>query len=144
MREGLTYESLANFCQSRRTLEMPGPRPKYAITLTPEQEERLRQWSTCYMEPFAMQKGELTGLAILLTQQMKSPVVNTINIPSVWDFSFLDGADMGVSATAEPGVTGSIFAALEKLGLKLEPHKIPVQVFVIDNAEKPSVNGANQ
>jgi transposase len=32
---------------------MPGPRPKYAITLTPEQEARLQQLSTCYMAPFA-------------------------------------------------------------------------------------------
>jgi transposase len=33
---------------------MPGPRPKYAITLTPEQERRLQQLSTCYMAPFAL------------------------------------------------------------------------------------------
>jgi transposase len=32
---------------------MPGPRPKYAITLTPEQEARLQQLSVCYMAPFA-------------------------------------------------------------------------------------------
>jgi len=32
---------------------MPGPRPKYAITLTPEQEARLAHLSTCYMAPFA-------------------------------------------------------------------------------------------
>jgi transposase len=33
---------------------MPGPRPKYAITLTPEQEVRLQHGSTCYMAPFAI------------------------------------------------------------------------------------------
>jgi transposase len=33
---------------------MPGPRPKYAITLTPEQEVRLQHLSTCYMAPFAI------------------------------------------------------------------------------------------
>ena len=32
---------------------MPGPRPKYAITLTAEQEVRLQHLSTCYMAPFA-------------------------------------------------------------------------------------------
>ena len=32
---------------------MPGPRPKYAITLTREQEARLQHLSTCYMAPFA-------------------------------------------------------------------------------------------
>ena len=33
---------------------MPGPRPKYAITLTAEQEVRLQHLSTCYMAPFAI------------------------------------------------------------------------------------------
>jgi transposase len=33
---------------------MPGPRPKYAITLMPEQEAWLQQMSTCYMAPFAI------------------------------------------------------------------------------------------
>jgi hypothetical protein len=33
---------------------MPGPQPKYAITLTLEQEERLQHLSTCYMAPFAI------------------------------------------------------------------------------------------
>jgi transposase len=33
---------------------MPGPRPKYAITLTPEQDARLQQLSTCDMAPFAI------------------------------------------------------------------------------------------
>jgi transposase len=33
---------------------MPGPQPKYAITLTPEQEAWLAQVSTCYMAPFAI------------------------------------------------------------------------------------------
>src|SRR4029434_10206668 len=64
MREGLTYESLTNFRQSRRTLEMPGPRPKYAITLAPEQEARLQELSTCYMAPFAMvQRAQILVLA---------------------------------------------------------------------------------
>jgi transposase len=33
---------------------MPGPRSKYAITLTTEQEVRLQHLSTCYMAPFAI------------------------------------------------------------------------------------------
>ena len=32
---------------------MPGPRPKYAITLAPEQEARLQHLSTNYLAPFA-------------------------------------------------------------------------------------------
>src|SRR5438874_171976 len=56
MREGLTYESLTHFCQSRRTLEMPDPRPTYAIMLAPEQEARLQQLSACSMASFAVEQ----------------------------------------------------------------------------------------
>jgi transposase len=43
---------------------MPGPRPKYAITLAPEQEARLQQLSTCYMAPFAtVQRAQILLLA---------------------------------------------------------------------------------
>ncbi len=43
---------------------MSGPRPKYAITLAPEQEARLQQLSTCYMAPFAtVQRAQIVLLA---------------------------------------------------------------------------------
>jgi hypothetical protein len=39
---------------------MPGPRSKYAVTLTPEQEVRLQHLSRCYMAPFAtVQRAQL-------------------------------------------------------------------------------------
>src|ERR1700741_642658 len=64
MREGLTNDSLANFCQSRRTVAMPGPQPQYAITLVPEQEARLQRLSACYMAPFAtVQRAQIVLLA---------------------------------------------------------------------------------
>jgi transposase len=43
---------------------MPGPRPKYAITLTPEQEAQLQRLSTCYTAPFAtVQRAQILLLA---------------------------------------------------------------------------------
>lgn len=43
---------------------MPGPQPKYAITLAPEQEARLQQLRTCYMAPFAtVQRAQIVLLA---------------------------------------------------------------------------------
>jgi len=43
---------------------MPGPQPKYAITLTPEQEARLQHLSTRYMAAFAtVQRAQLLLLA---------------------------------------------------------------------------------
>lgn len=43
---------------------MPGPQPKYAITLALEQEARLQQLRTRYMAPFAtVQRAQLLVLA---------------------------------------------------------------------------------
>jgi transposase len=43
---------------------MPGPRPKYAIMLAPEQAARLKHLSTCYMAPFAtVQRAQIVLLA---------------------------------------------------------------------------------
>jgi transposase len=43
---------------------MPGPQPKYAITLMLEQEARLQRLSTCYMAPFAtVQRAQILLLA---------------------------------------------------------------------------------
>jgi hypothetical protein len=43
---------------------MPGPQPKYAITLAPKQEARLQQLSTGYMAPFAIvQRAQIVLLA---------------------------------------------------------------------------------
>ena len=43
---------------------MSGPRPKYAITLTPEQEVQLAHLSVCYMAPFALvQRAQIVLLA---------------------------------------------------------------------------------
>jgi uncharacterized protein (TIGR03435 family) len=43
-----------------------------------------------------------------------------------------DGSDMADVPT--------IFALFESLGLKLEVQKMPVEVFVIEHAEKPTEN----
>jgi uncharacterized protein (TIGR03435 family) len=40
------------------------------------------------------------------------------------------------SATASDPSGGGIFAALQKLGLKLEPRKAPMETIVIDHLEK--------
>ena len=43
---------------------MPGPQPKYAIMLAPEQEARLQRLSTRYMAPFAtVQRTQILLLA---------------------------------------------------------------------------------
>jgi uncharacterized protein (TIGR03435 family) len=65
------------------------------------------------------------------------------------DWSPDNGSGPGITTTGEgqaPPVLAapsgpSIFTAVEEqLGLKLEPDKAPVQVFVIDRVEEPAPN----
>lgn len=46
-----------------------------------------------------------------------------------------DGGRAGADAASDPGGL-SIFAAVQQLGLKLEPRKVPVDFIVIDHLEK--------
>src|SRR5262249_61253790 len=52
--QGLTYDRLPHCCPRGRTSRRPGPRPKYAITLRPEQEVRRQHGRTWYLAPFAI------------------------------------------------------------------------------------------
>ncbi len=110
-----------------------------------------------------MGRGELTGqglpmgsLVRLLTQQLGRPVLDKTGLTGKYDFTLkwtpdeseapmLKGAGdgkQGTGSTPTPESSGpSIFTALqEQLGLKLESQKGPVEILVIDHAEKPSDN----
>ena len=50
------------------------------------------------------------------------------------------GAPGGSAAPAAPDAVASLFTAIQELGLKLESAKGPVDVLVVDSAEKPTDN----
>jgi bla regulator protein BlaR1 len=110
-----------------------------------------------------MGRGELTGqglpmgsLVRLLTQQLGRTVLDKTGLTGKYDFTLkwtpdeseapmLKGAGdgkQGTGSTPTPESSGpSVFTALqEQLGLKLESQKGPVEILVIDHAEKPSEN----
>ncbi len=69
-----------------------------------------------------------------LTSTLHRTVIDNTGLQGIWQFDLTWAAD---NDTTGP----SIFTAIqEQLGLKLEAAKGPVQVFVIDRAEKPSDN----
>jgi uncharacterized protein (TIGR03435 family) len=66
------------------------------------------------------------------------PVIDKTGLTGTYDYKLEWGDDTAVDADAR---TVSVFTAFqEQLGLRLRPIRAPVQVLIIDHAEKPSKN----
>ena len=64
------------------------------------------------------------------------PVVDQTGLSGTFDFDLVFSG-----ASADPPTAPDLFTAIqEQLGLRLEARKAPVQIFVIDGAERPSAN----
>ncbi|HTS48386.1 MAG TPA: TIGR03435 family protein [Bryobacteraceae bacterium] len=86
------------------------------------------------------------------------PVIDSTGLEGGWDFVLSwtargvfensggrgggrgDASPASLSTATDPNGTITVFEALDKLGLKLEPQKRPMQVMVIDHAEPPADN----
>jgi uncharacterized protein (TIGR03435 family) len=108
-----------------------------------------------------MGRGELEGtgiqlqfLAQSLSSQLRRPVLDKTGLTGNYDFKLTwtpeagqglgagGGLPAGVDALPAPDPNGpTIFTAVqEQLGLRLESQKGPVDMIVIDRAEKPTEN----
>jgi bla regulator protein blaR1 len=105
-------------------------------------------------------RGQVTGraarvsqLANRLSQEVGRPVFDRTGLAATYDFSLKWTPDpvvqlgivqlgKGPDPATLPDTDGpSIFTALqEQLGLKLQPAKGPVEILIIDHAEKPDAN----
>jgi uncharacterized protein (TIGR03435 family) len=76
-----------------------------------------------------------------LSAQFNQPVANLTQIDGYYDFALDWTPDDARSRSNSDSQAPSIFTALqEQLGLRVEPRKIPVDVYVIDHAEHPTEN----
>src|SRR5262249_18888230 len=81
-------------------------------------------------------------LVYFLANILNPPVVDQTNLTGNYDFTMnMDFRQLAPNRdgtpSTEPSEGPSLFTALrEQLGLKLESHKAPVEIFVIDRAEK--------
>ena len=103
-----------------------------------------------------MRPGHITAIAIpvgnmipMLARFLGRTVVDKTGLTGHYDISLDWTPDPGMGMQLPPGVTPppsdpdgpSIFAAFqEQLGLKLESQKGPVEMLVVERAEKPSEN----
>lgn len=77
----------------------------------------------------------MSRFAEVLSRQTDLPVVDRTGLPGAFNLKLEWARDS--AKTDGP----SIFAALqEQLGLRLESRKIPIEILVIDHAERPSEN----
>jgi uncharacterized protein (TIGR03435 family) len=68
------------------------------------------------------------------------PVIDKTEFSGRFDFTLRWTPDVPGAAPADPSL-GSIFTEIQaQLGLRFDPQKIPIEVLVIDRAEKPSAN----
>ncbi|HEY1342108.1 MAG TPA: TIGR03435 family protein [Bryobacteraceae bacterium] len=85
----------------------------------------------------------MAKLAEMLSSQVQVPVVDETGAGGVYSFT-LDWTPEpapGAPAVAEPPGSPPLLTALqEQLGLKLAPRKLPLEMLVIDSAEKPAEN----
>jgi uncharacterized protein (TIGR03435 family) len=74
-------------------------------------------------------------LAVRLSRYLERPVLDQTGLAGSFDFGYAYVAD-----DPHPDVLSSILVSVQGLGLKLESAKGPVQMVVIDGAEKASEN----
>jgi len=86
----------------------------------------------------------MATIAMGLRYELEQPVLDRTGIAGHYDLKLrFDEANSDlVDKAAAPVATpmGSVFTALHEVGLKLEAGKIPIEVIVIDSAERPSEN----
>ncbi|SRR5579883_1211611 len=97
----------------------------------------------------SMDRGTMAGLAGVLATALGRPVLDRTGLTGFYDLSaqwddapVREGGAPGIDVPPAPGNDrGSIFTAVEnQLGLRLSPHRAPVEVLVIDRIDKPSSN----
>ena len=80
----------------------------------------------------------MTYLALMLVIEARRPVIDRTGLTGDFEFE-LEFAPF--NATAADSTAPDLFTAIqEQLGLKLESARAPVEVLVVDRAERPSEN----
>lgn len=85
---------------------------------------------------------DMGRLVAFLSRQVDRPVVDLTHIQGFYTFTLeWTPDDLKTGASSDQPALPSLFTALqEKLGLKLDPQKAPIELLTIDSAERPSEN----
>jgi uncharacterized protein (TIGR03435 family) len=100
---------------------------------SPEQSSSIRIVTVGNHVAITAQSATMADLAAHLTRQLDGPVEDETNTRARYEFA--------LTFSSEGADVPDVFSALSQLGLKLASRKTPVDVIVIDHAERtPSPN----
>jgi uncharacterized protein (TIGR03435 family) len=101
-------------------------------------------------DEIVFERASMQSLVGTLGRSLDRPVIDATGLKGLYNFRLAWTDDnrpnrnapaAGASGASDPGDAPSIFTALqERLGLKLESRKAPVDVLAIDHIEKPPAN----
>jgi uncharacterized protein (TIGR03435 family) len=112
--------------------------PKFQQT-KPEKVDSYGVGITCHHHAGAAEGCSMANLADTLSYPSGRTVIDKTGLKGLYDYT-LSGPSAYQAASPDSS-TPSIFTTLEEqLGLKLEPSTAPLDVLVIDSAEKPTQN----
>jgi uncharacterized protein (TIGR03435 family) len=84
-------------------------------------------------------KGGIGGLIMLISLYLDHPLIDKTGLTGTYEYTWEQQALLDeIKESGRPAP--SIFQTVERLGLKLEARKGPLEVLVIDRAERPSEN----
>jgi len=84
-------------------------------------------------------KSSMSSLVRLLSAAADRPVLDQTGLTGFYDFKIEFARDPAAAAN-DSSAASLVTAVQEQLGLKLESRKAPIEILVIDHAERPSGN----
>ena len=87
-------------------------------------------------------KQPLSRFTFMLTRRMDRPAIDMTGLPGLYDFTIdLSGLGFNGNPPADTSAPSVFTTVQDNLGLRLEAQKAPIEVLVIDHAEKvPTAN----
>jgi uncharacterized protein (TIGR03435 family) len=85
----------------------------------------------------------MADFAAFAADRLDRPVSDQTHVDGLYTFSLewsRDGLRTDASGGANPDGLPAFFTAIEQIGLKLESRKAPVDILVVDSAERPTEN----
>jgi len=116
------------------------------VTAMPGGGFRIDSMAGAIMQAWTCHNQTMEAFVTILRNQVSQnntvyPVVDQTELKGGWDFEFKTTLRFGGPVSSSPSDTITIFDAVDKqLGMKLTAIKMPLQVLIVDSAQKPSPN----